>query len=90
MYLWRAVDHEGEAPDLLAQERRNTAAALKLFGKRLRNQGIHPETVFVVKLSIDRAAEKMLGLIERRQTGDMRLNDRAEKSHVVIQQCERE
>jgi transposase-like protein len=27
MYLWRAVDHEGEILDMLAQRRRNKRAA---------------------------------------------------------------
>jgi transposase-like protein len=31
MYLWRAVDHEGEALDLLVQRRRDSRAALRLI-----------------------------------------------------------
>ena len=30
MYLWRAVDDEGELPDLVVQRRRDTEAALRL------------------------------------------------------------
>lgn len=45
MFLWRAVDDEGEVLDMLVQERRNKAAALKLLRKLLKNQGIHPETI---------------------------------------------
>ena len=33
MYLWRAVDHEGEVLDMLVQCRRNTRAALRLMRK---------------------------------------------------------
>ena len=33
MYLWRAVDHEGEVLDMLVQRRRDTRAALRLMGK---------------------------------------------------------
>jgi putative transposase len=33
-YLWRAVDQHGVVPDILVQERRNAAAAKRLF-KRL-------------------------------------------------------
>ena len=29
MYLWRAVDHEGEVLDMLVQSRRNSRAALR-------------------------------------------------------------
>ena len=32
MYLWRAVDDEGEVLDVLVQRRRNEAAARKLMG----------------------------------------------------------
>ena len=45
MYLWRAVDDEGEVLDVLIQKRRNKAVALKLLRKLLRSQGIHPEAV---------------------------------------------
>jgi transposase-like protein len=31
MYLWRAVDDEGEVLDLVVQHRRDTEAALKLL-----------------------------------------------------------
>ena len=37
MYLWRAVDGEGEVLDVLVQKRRNKRAALKLMRKLLRN-----------------------------------------------------
>ena len=35
MYLWRAVDSEGEVLDILVQSRRNKKAALKLMRKLL-------------------------------------------------------
>src|SRR5690349_2883549 len=35
MYLWRAVDHEGEVLDMLVQGRRDTKAALRLMRKLL-------------------------------------------------------
>jgi len=40
MYLWRAVDDEGEVLDVLVQKRRNRQAALKLLRRLLRNTGI--------------------------------------------------
>ena len=39
MYLWRAVDGEGEVLDVLVQKRRNKRAALNLMRKLLKNQG---------------------------------------------------
>ena len=38
MYLWRAVDDEGEVLDLVMQRNRDTDAALKLLKRLLRNQ----------------------------------------------------
>ena len=38
MYLWRAVDSEGEVLDILVQSRRNKKAALKLMRKLLKKQ----------------------------------------------------
>ena len=43
MYLWRAVDHEGEVLDMLVQRRRDTHAALRLMRKLLRKQGFAPK-----------------------------------------------
>src|SRR5580693_32173 len=36
MYLWRAVDHEGEVLEILVQRRRDKRAAVKLMRKMLR------------------------------------------------------
>jgi transposase-like protein len=43
MYLWRAVDHEGEVLDMLVQSRRDTRAALRLMRKLLKKQGVAPK-----------------------------------------------
>ena len=43
MWLWRAVDSEGEVLDLLVQPRRDTKAALKLMRKLLRKMSSRPE-----------------------------------------------
>ena len=40
MYLWRAVDAEGEVLEMLVQARRDATAARKLMRKLLRKQGI--------------------------------------------------
>jgi len=50
MYLWRAVDGEGEFLDVLVQKRRNKRAALKLLRKLLQNQGIMPTKIVTDKL----------------------------------------
>jgi hypothetical protein len=43
MYLWRAVDHEGEVLDMLVQRRRDSGAALRLMRKLLKKQGFAPK-----------------------------------------------
>ena len=50
MYLWRAVDSEGEVLDILVQSRRNKKAALKLMRKLLKKQGYAPNKVVTDKL----------------------------------------
>ena len=45
MFLRRAVDDEGEVLDMLVQERRDKAAAVKLLRTPLRNHGVHPEMI---------------------------------------------
>src|ERR671932_752287 len=47
VYLWRAVDHEGEVIDVLVQRRRDMKAALKLMRKLLQKQGVAPAVVVV-------------------------------------------
>ena len=43
IYLWRAVDHEGEVLDMLVQRRRDTQAALRRMRKLLKQQGFAPK-----------------------------------------------
>ncbi|MFY7850240.1 MAG: IS6 family transposase [Brevundimonas sp.] len=89
MYLWRAVDDEGEVLDVLVQKRRNKQAALKLLRRLLRSSGIHPEIIVTDKLASYRAAMKVLNLEGRHRPGGMRDNNRAENSHLVIRRRER-
>ena len=89
MYLWRAVDDEGEVLDVLVQKRRNKAAALNLLRRLLKNQGVHPETITTDKLASYGAAVWNLGLSDRHRPGGMRENNRAENSHLLIRRRER-
>ena len=49
IYLWRAVDLEGEVLDMLVQRRRDTRAALRLMRKLLRKQGFAPKLLVTDK-----------------------------------------
>ena len=88
MYLWRAVDCEGEVMDLLVQSRRNKRAALKLMRKLLKAHGFAPTAVVTDKLPSYGAALSDLGMQGKHITGG-RSNNRAENSHLPVRQRER-
>jgi transposase-like protein len=88
MYLWRAVDSEGEVLDILVQSRRNKKAALKLMRKLLKKQGFIPDAFVTDKLPSYGAALNDLGLSKRHDFGG-RKNNRAENSHLPVRQRER-
>src|ERR1700747_1379983 len=62
MYLWRAVDHEGEVLDMLVQRRRAGRAALRLMRKLLKKQGFAPKLLVTDKLRSYASAFRRLGL----------------------------
>src|SRR5829696_2048088 len=62
MYLWRAVDHEGEILDVLLLSRRDRRAAIKLMCKLLRKQGFVPKKVTTDRLRSYGAAFRHLAL----------------------------
>jgi putative transposase len=88
MYLWRAVDSEGEILDLLVQPRRDKAAALRLMRKLLRKQANSPRVLVTDRLPSYGAARRQLGLAARHEQG-LRKNNRAENSHQVVRRRER-
>ena len=89
MYLWRAVDDEGVVLDMLVQRRRNTAAALKLLRKLLKNQGVSPQTIVTDGLRSYGAALSELGLADRHRPGRLRENNRIECAHLPLRRRER-
>ena len=88
MYLWRAVDSEGEVLDLLVQSKRDTKAALRLMRKLLRKQGYAPDVLVTDKLGSYGAARRELGLLARHEQG-LRKNNRAENAHQPVRRRER-
>jgi len=89
MYLWRAIDDEGEVLDVLVQKRRNAAAAIKLLRTILKNQGVVPETITTDGLASYGAAVAELGMGGRHRPGRMRESNRVENSHLAIRRQER-
>ena len=89
MYLWRAVDAEGEVLDVLVQAKRDTAAARKLMRKLLKKQGIAPTEWVTDKYQVYGSALRELGIPRGIHRTGKRLNNRAESSHVPIRRRER-
>jgi transposase-like protein len=88
LYVWRAVDSEGEVLDILVQPRRDRKAALKLMRKLLKKQGVTPATIVTDKLGSYSSALRELGVARRHDTGRWQ-NNRAENSHQLLRQRER-
>src|SRR4030095_15888602 len=88
MYLWRAVDHEGEILDMLVQRRRDARAALRLMRKLLKKQGFAPKLLVTDKLRSYGSAFRQLRLTCPHEQG-LRSNNRAENSHQVVRRRER-
>jgi transposase-like protein len=88
MYLWRAVDAEGEVLDVLLQARRDTKAARKLMRKLLKTHGVAPDEWVTDKNPAYGAALRTLKLTNAPHTRRKRANNRAESSHVSVRQRE--
>jgi len=88
LWLWRAVDSEGEILDLLVQPKRDKAAAVRLMRKLLKKQGYAPDVLVTDKLGSYGCARRELGFSARHEQG-LRKNNRAENSHQVVRRRER-
>jgi len=51
IYLWRAMDQDGDLLDVLVQRRRNRAAAERIFRKVLQIQGRAPRCIVTDRLA---------------------------------------
>lgn len=89
VYLWRAVDDEGEVMDMIVQIRRDTPAALKLLRRLLRNSQVEPQSIVTDGLKSYTCALHGLELEDRHRPGRLRENNRAENSHLPIRRRER-
>jgi len=89
MFMWRAVDDEGEVLDVLVQKRRNKHAALRLLRKLLKQQGYVPDRFVTDGLLSYGAALETIGCRSRHRPGRLRENNRAENSHLSVRRRER-
>jgi transposase-like protein len=89
MYVWRAVDDEGEVLDVVVQPKRDAAAALRLLQRLLRNQPVEPLSITTDGLRSYSAALDQLEMRHLHRPGRLRDNNRAENSHLPIRRRER-
>ena len=89
MYMWRAVDSEGEVLEILVQPQRNKAAALRLFRKLFRRRGFVPTVIVTDKLRSYGAALREIGFSGSHEQGLRTNNNRAENSHQPVRRRER-
>ena len=87
VYLWRAVDHEGEVLESYVTRKRDKAAALRFMKKTLKRHG-QAEMIVTDGLRSYSAAMRELGNSERQETGRW-LNNRVENSHLPFRRRER-
>src|SRR5712672_2761699 len=88
VYLWRAVDAEGEVLDVLVQSKRDKHAALKLMRKLLKKYGFVPDRLITDDLRSYGAAARDLGIEKHHERGRWK-NNRAENSHQPTRRRER-
>jgi transposase-like protein len=88
MYIWRAVDAEGEVLDVLVQSRRDTAAARKLMRKLLKKHAMVPDEWVTDRYAAYGAALSDLDLTTPVHISAKRMNTRAESSHVPVRRRE--
>lgn len=87
VYLWRAVDHEGQILESYVTNKRDKSAALAFMKKALKRHG-RAEAIVTDGLNSYPAAMKELGNQERCEMGDW-LNNRPENPHLPFRGRER-
>jgi putative transposase len=80
VYLWRAVDSEGEVLDVLVQSKRNKHAALNLMRKLLKKYAVVPERMVTDDLRSYGAGTLDLGIGHLHDRARWK-NNRTENSH---------
>ena len=80
MYLWRAVDGEGEVLDVLLRSKRDKRATVKLMRKLPKKYAMVPDRLVTDDLRSYRAAVQDLGIESHNERGKWK-NNRAENSH---------
>ena len=89
MYLWRAVDQDGDVLDMLVQPRRDRRAARSFFRRLLKGQGRGPNRLVTDRLKSYSAAHREVMPSVPHDTSRWS-NNRAEVSHEAVRHRERQ
>jgi putative transposase len=84
VYLWRAVDHEGEVLESYVTRTRDKDTALRFMKKALKRHG-SPEAINMDGLRSYGAAMNELGIHKKQEVGRC-ANNRVESSHLPFRQ----
>ena len=87
VYLWRAVDQEGEILESYVTKTRDKAAALRFMKNALKRHG-SPEAITTDGLRSYKAAITELGNLDKQEVGRW-ANNRVENSHLSFRRRER-
>jgi len=87
VYLWRAVDNEGEVLESYVTKTRDKAAALRFMTKALKRHG-SVETITTDGLRSYKAAMNELSCAEKQEIGRW-ANNRVKNSHLPFRRRER-
>lgn len=87
VYLWRAVDHEGEILERFVTKSRDKEAALRFMKKALKRHG-RADVIVTDGLRSYPAAMRELGNLDRWEMGRWK-NNRPENSHLPFRRRER-
>lgn len=93
VYLWRAIDEQGQVLDILVQARRDAAAAERFFRRLLGQVEEAPEQIVTDKLASYAVAKQRIPALEAVKhiyvRAAARLNNRIEQSHQPTRVRER-
>ena len=88
LYLWRAVDQDGEVVDVYLQAKRDGAAAKRFFRRLIQSHQGEPRKIVTDKLRSYGVAHREV-IPEAIHVTDQYANNRAEQSHEAIRVRER-
>jgi putative transposase len=89
MYLWRAVDDEGEILDMVMRPYRDVLTATRFLANLLLTQPVYPERIVTDGLGSYSSAARRLQIDHIHRGGRLMDNNRAENSHLPIRRRER-